>query len=145
MAGCWPVGLKVLRKGLWLASIKQPLLVGKGVKPEWAGQNGRWCHPEMRKWVQCFMSQDLAAQSLQGTTKCSMLILLHCSEGKMQRQIASRKVAVPWRVDVSTSPCIWAPPGRLPVSEKSLAHFKNQDLGSFWASHWKRQARLQEI
>lgn len=85
------------------------------------------------------MCQDLAAQSLQGTTKCSMLTLLHCSEGKMQRQTASRKMAVPWRVDVSTSPCIWAPPGRLPVSEKSLAHFKNQDLGSFWASHWKRQ------
>lgn len=93
--------------------------------------------------MQCFMSQDLAAQSLQGATKCSVVTLLHCAKGKMQRQTYSKKVAATRRVDVSTPPCILAPPGRLPISEKSLAHFKNQDLGSFWASHWNRRARLQ--
>lgn len=91
------------------------------------------------------MSWDLVVQSLQGTAKCSALALPHCSEGKMQRPPASREAAVLWSVDVSTSLCIWAPPGRLPVSEKGLEHLKNQDLGSFWASLLKRQAKLQEI
>ena len=91
------------------------------------------------------MSWDLVAQSLQGTTKCSVPTLPHYFEGKMQRLPASREAAMLWRVDVSTSMCIWAPPGRLPVSEKGLAHLKNQDLSSFWASHLNRQVKLQEI
>lgn len=54
-----------------------------------------------------------------------------CLDGEMKRPIPRG-----W------TPARWAPPRRLPVSE-TLAHLKNQGLGSLQAPCLKRQGKLQ--